>query len=75
MCVYIDKYNEKLTSKGMTSLVTRKRSRWKSETMPKKEEEEEHWERYVAKLWKSCTHTFLSEYLTKNYTSRGRTLL
>jgi len=53
----------------MTSLVTRKRSRWKSETMPRKEEEEEHWERYVAKLWKSCTHTFLSEYLTKNYTS------
>ncbi len=62
----IDKYNEKLTCKGMTSLVTRKRSRWKSETMSRKEEEEEHWERYVAKLWKSCAHTIFKLIFPKN---------
>lgn len=37
----------------MTSLVTRKRSRWKSDTTSRKVGEE-HWDRYEAKLWKSC---------------------
>ena len=42
-----------LTLRGMTSLVTRKRSRWKSDTMLRKEVELD-WDRYVDKLWKSC---------------------
>lgn len=42
-----------LTLKGMTSFVTRKRSRWKSDTMSRKTAEL-HWDKYVAKLWKSC---------------------
>lgn len=40
-----------LTLRGMTSLVTRKRSRWKSDTMSRNVPEV-HWDRYVAKLWK-----------------------
>lgn len=40
----------------MTSLVTRKRSRWKSDTMSRNAVEV-HWDRYVAKLWKFCTNT------------------
>lgn len=40
------------TRRGMTSLVTRKSSRWKSEMMSRKMEEV-FWDRYVAKLWKS----------------------
>lgn len=40
------------TRRGMTSFVTRKRSRWKSEMMSRKMEEV-FWDRYVAKLWKS----------------------
>lgn len=36
----------------MTSFVTRKRSRWKSEMMSRKTEEV-FWDKYVAKLWKS----------------------
>lgn len=42
-----------LTLRGMTSLVTRKRSKWKSETMPRNAVEV-HWDRYVDKLWKFC---------------------
>lgn len=38
-----------LTLRGMTSLVTRKRSRWKSDTMSRNDAEL-HWDRYVAKL-------------------------
>lgn len=46
-----------LTLRGMTSLVTRKRSKWKSETMPRNAVEV-HWDRYVDKLWKFCNqHT------------------
>lgn len=40
------------TRRGITSLVTRKRSRWKSE-MTSRKMEEVFWDRYVAKLWKS----------------------
>lgn len=40
------------TRRGMTSFVTRKRSRWKSEMMSRKTEEV-FWDKYVAKLWKS----------------------
>lgn len=40
---------ETLTLRGMTSLVTRKSSRWKSDTMSRNDVEE-HWDRYVAKL-------------------------
>lgn len=40
-----------LTLRGMTSLVTRKSSRWKSDTMSRNAVEL-HWDRYVAKLWK-----------------------
>lgn len=40
-----------LTLRGMTSLVTRKRSRWKSDTTSRKAVDV-HWDRYVAKLWK-----------------------
>lgn len=42
-----------LTLRGMTSLVTRKSSRWKSDTMSRNAVEL-HWDRYVAKLWKFC---------------------
>lgn len=41
----------RLTLRGMTSLVTRKSSRWKSDTMSRNAVEL-HWDRYVAKLWK-----------------------
>lgn len=34
-------------------MVTRKRSRWKSDTMSRNAVEV-HWDRYVAKLWKFC---------------------
>lgn len=37
-------------------MVTRKRSRWKSDTMSRNAEEV-HWDKYVAKLWKFCRHT------------------
>lgn len=43
----------RLTLRGMTSLVTRKSSRWKSDTMSRNAVEL-HWDRYVAKLWKFC---------------------
>lgn len=46
----------RLTLRGMTSLVTRKRSRWKSDTMSRNAVEV-HWDRYVAKLWKFCKNT------------------
>lgn len=37
-------------------MVTRKRSRWKSDTMSRNDVEV-HWDRYVDKLLKSCTQT------------------
>lgn len=37
----------------MTSLVTRKRSKWKSDTISRNDVEV-HWDRYVDKLWKFC---------------------
>lgn len=37
----------------MTSLVTRKRSKWKSDTISRNDAEV-HWDRYVDKLWKFC---------------------
>lgn len=43
----------RLTLRGMTSLVTRKSNRWKSDTMSRNAVEL-HWDRYVAKLWKFC---------------------
>lgn len=42
-----------LTLRGMTSLVTRKRSKWKSDTISRNDVEV-HWDRYVDKLWKFC---------------------
>lgn len=42
-----------LTLRGMTSLVTRKRSKWKSDTMPRNAVDV-HSDRYVDKLWKFC---------------------
>lgn len=37
----------------MTSLLTRKRSKWKSDTLSRNAVEG-HWDRYVDKLWKFC---------------------
>lgn len=42
-----------LTLRGITSLVTRKRSKWKSDTISRNDVEV-HWDRYVDKLWKFC---------------------
>lgn len=53
-----------LTLRGMTSLVTRKRRRWKSDTMFRNDVEV-HWDRYVAKLWKSCKQTRKTRWIIK----------
>lgn len=51
----------------MTSLVTRKRSKWKSDTISRNDVEV-HWDRYVDKLWKFCNtkgkHVTLVSYKT-----------
>lgn len=59
-----------LTLRGMTSLVTRKRRRWKSDTMFRNDVEV-HWDRYVAKLWKSCKQTRKTRWIIKPHLHTG----